>query len=69
MHTTNMSSAESPMTYQTLQSDCERLAAIARKIADLTSATTRFRDDPEFERLKVELRAALMDVQSLAITF
>ena len=68
MRTTNMSSAESPMTYLTLHADCKRLAAAAKTMAQLTSATPGFRDDPEFERLKVAFRAALADVQSLAIT-
>jgi hypothetical protein len=69
MHTTNMSSAESPMTYQTLHGDCERLATIAKKMAILTSENPSFRDDPKFDELTVEFRGALMDVQSVAITF
>jgi hypothetical protein len=56
------------MTYHTLNVDCGRLAAVAEKIALLTSANPGFRDDPEFESLKVAFQTALADVQSLAIT-
>lgn len=68
MHTTNTTSADSPATYQTLEHDCGRLSAAARKIATLASAKDRFRDDPAFDKLKAEFNAAFADVHSLAIT-
>lgn len=63
-YTTNTATAESPMTYSILARECERLAAIARKLETL-AAEDGFRDRPEFRRLRDELRTASLAFHSL----
>ena len=67
MYTTNMSTAESQMTYSTLAKDCEDLAAIARNMEAIASEKDAFRDDPKFQQLRTEFRAAWQRIHSLEI--
>lgn len=65
--TTNAGSADSAATFSTLAEDCERLAAVARKIDAIVSEKDGFRDDPKFQRLRGEFAEALDRVSSIAI--
>ncbi len=67
MYTTNMSTAESPMTYSTLAKDCADLAAIAGNMEAIASEKDAFRDDPEFQQLRTKFKATWQRIHSLDI--